>query len=114
VTASSFGASLSSRFTHGLAPGLNHGLVPGLTHRFPPGLSPGLPLAPPPAVRRRRSLHGPGRRSEAVPQGQPLAAIPLLFTAGLLLGAVLLAPEQPRHQEAICQRHNGVAACRVW
>jgi hypothetical protein len=28
--------------------------------------------------------------------------------------AVLVAPEQPQDQEAICQRHNGVAACRVW
>jgi len=32
----------------------------------------------------------------------------------LLLLAVLLAPEQPGDQEAICQRHNGAAACRVW
>jgi hypothetical protein len=40
--------------------------------------------------------------------------VPLALAAVLLLLALLLAPEQPRHQEAICQRHNGVAACRVW
>ena len=32
----------------------------------------------------------------------------------LLLLAVLVAPERPQVQEAICQRHNGVEACRVW
>jgi len=32
----------------------------------------------------------------------------------LLLLAALLAPEQPRTQAEICQRHNGLAACRVW
>ena len=32
----------------------------------------------------------------------------------LILAALLLAPEQPLDQEAICKRHNGVAACRVW
>lgn len=40
--------------------------------------------------------------------------IPLALAAMLLLAAVLVAPEQPLAQEAICQRHNGVAACRVW
>ena len=39
---------------------------------------------------------------------------PLAFAAVLLLLALLAAPEQPRHQEAICQRHNGAEACRVW
>jgi hypothetical protein len=32
----------------------------------------------------------------------------------LLLGAALLAPEQPAAQAEICERHNGVAACRIW
>lgn len=48
---------------------------------------------------------------------QGLAASPgssLLLAAVLCLLALLVAPEQPQHQEAICQRHNGVAACRVW
>ena len=33
---------------------------------------------------------------------------------GLLLAAALLAPEQPRAQAEICERHNGAAACRIW
>ena len=32
----------------------------------------------------------------------------------LVLAAALLAPEQPAAQAEICQRHNGVSACRVW
>jgi hypothetical protein len=39
---------------------------------------------------------------------------PLAVAAALVLLAVLLAPEQPQVQEAICHRHSGVAACRVW
>lgn len=42
------------------------------------------------------------------------AGAPLALAAVLILVAVLVAPEQPQDQEAICQRHNGVAACRVW
>lgn len=40
--------------------------------------------------------------------------IPLLLLAVWLSAAALVAPEQPLDQEAICQRHNGAAACRVW
>jgi hypothetical protein len=43
-----------------------------------------------------------------------LPASPLLLAAVLCLLAVLVAPEQPQDQEAICHRHNGAAACRVW
>lgn len=32
----------------------------------------------------------------------------------LMLVATVVAPEQPGEQASICQRHNGVAACRVW
>ena len=39
---------------------------------------------------------------------------PALLAAVLMLSAVLLAPERPQDQAAICQRHNSVAACRVW
>lgn len=49
-----------------------------------------------------------GRRLDASP------ASPLLLAAVLCLMAMLVAPEQPQDQEAICQRHNGAAACRVW
>jgi hypothetical protein len=40
--------------------------------------------------------------------------VPLALAAVLLSLAVLVAPERPADQEAICQRHNGAAACRVW
>ncbi len=42
------------------------------------------------------------------------ATVPALFAAVLLLVAVVAAPERPGDQAAICQRHNGVDACRVW
>jgi len=40
--------------------------------------------------------------------------VPLVLAGVLLALAVLVAPERPADQEAICHRHNGVAACRVW
>jgi len=40
--------------------------------------------------------------------------VPLVLVAVLVLLAVLVAPERPRDQAAICQRHAGAAACRVW
>ena len=58
-----------------------------------------------PLPRRRRR----GRSLVAVRGGSGLAVIGLL-----LLLAALLAPEQPLAQADICQRHNGLAACRVW
>jgi len=39
---------------------------------------------------------------------------PALLVGGVLTAALWLAPESPQDQAAICQRHNGVAACRVW
>ncbi|MCP9886919.1 serine protease inhibitor [Cyanobium sp. ATX 6A2] len=45
---------------------------------------------------------------------QPLG-LPILLAVGLLvLMAATLAPERPQDQAAICQRHNGPVACRVW
>jgi len=44
---------------------------------------------------------------------RPVALL-LPSVLGLLLLAALLAPEQPAAQAEICERHNGVAACRVW
>ncbi|MCS5700910.1 hypothetical protein NZK32_17860 [Cyanobium sp. FGCU-52] len=66
-----------------------------------------------PAALRQRQRRGVARHRPVAPApGTP--AVPLLLTAALVLMAVLLAPERPGDQEAICQRHNGVAACRVW
>jgi len=45
---------------------------------------------------------------------QRQAAAPALLAAVLLLVAGIAAPERPADQAAICQRHNGVDACRVW
>ena len=52
--------------------------------------------------------------ASATPVAGAAPAVPLLLAAVLCLVALLVAPEQPRDQEAICQRHNGVEACRVW
>jgi len=54
-------------------------------------------------------LRRPSVRSRVRVRGLLLPAV-----LGLVLGAALLAPEQPRAQAEICQRHNGVAACRIW
>lgn len=61
--------------------------------------------------------HAPSRRRaarQALRATELRCGAPLALAAVLLLLALLLAPEQPGDQEAICQRHNGVAACRVW
>ena len=42
------------------------------------------------------------------------ALIPAAVAGLLMLAATVVAPERPQDQEAICQRHNGVDACRVW
>ncbi len=76
---------------------------------LPVGVATPLPLSRP--LSRPFPSQG-GSRLASVPRTR--AATPLLLAVGLVLGAVLLAPEQPRDQEAICHRHNGVEACRVW
>ncbi|WP_216904293.1 hypothetical protein [Synechococcus sp. CCY 9618] len=88
------------------AAGPADGLSPGLRVRPPVGLPSALPLP--------RSLRGPSRWGPGVTPAHARPTAPLMVAVGLVLGAVLLAPEQPRAQEAICHRHNGVAACRVW
>ena len=64
-----------------------------------------------PALLIGASQPRPRRRMRTRVQLQQLALPALL---ALVLGAALLAPEQPRAQAEICQRHNGAAACRVW
>jgi hypothetical protein len=82
-----------------------------------------LPLASSRRARRRLPCWSPqagGRPGLKRRHPEPLALgagdglVSALVVALLILAALLLAPEQPRGQEAICQRHNGVAACRVW
>ncbi|MFY7695940.1 MAG: hypothetical protein ACOVQK_06295 [Cyanobium sp.] len=42
------------------------------------------------------------------------SGVPLFLAAVLVAAALLVAPERPHDQEAICQRHRGEVACRVW
>jgi len=61
----------------------------------------------------QRSRPGPSAVSVQL-QRTGRGLVPALV-AGLLLALALgMAPEAPQDQAAICQRHNGVAACRVW
>lgn len=48
------------------------------------------------------------------PRPRRRLGLPVAFLVLLLLLATLLAPEAPQDQAAICQRHNGAVACRVW
>ncbi|MBM5804172.1 MAG: serine protease inhibitor [Cyanobacteria bacterium K_DeepCast_35m_m2_155] len=64
-------------------------------------------------ARRRDAVH-PAGAAQGLPQGLGPAWAPALLAVLLASAAVLLAPEQPHDQAAICQRHNGAAACRVW
>ena len=71
-----------------------------------------------PFQRPLRGLHGEkGPQVSSLVSGVPRsvqAPVPLLLALVLLLVAALVAPEQPQDQEAICQRHNGSLACRIW
>ena len=67
---------------------------------------------------RRRPGSGPcpsrfGVVAESWKDASPMGA-PLVLAAFLVTVALLLAPERPEAQEAICNRHAGVEACRVW
>ena len=53
----------------------------------------------------------PRRRSRS--SGREIT-VPVVLVGVLLLLALVVAPEGPQVQEAICQRHNGAEACRVW
>ncbi|MCS5691067.1 hypothetical protein NZK33_03595 [Cyanobium sp. FGCU-6] len=67
-----------------------------------------------PAALRRCRRRAVRRHRQICSASAGATAAPLLLTAVLVVMAVLVAPERPADQEAICQRHNGVAACRVW
>jgi len=68
----------------------------------------------PPCLGTRPPSCPPARRQRGTDRPPLAAATPLLLATVLVLAAHLLAPERPWDQEAICQRHNGVEACRVW
>jgi hypothetical protein len=56
----------------------------------------------------RRPVVRPLRRGGAT------GAAPVALAGLILFLALLVAPEQPGLQAAICHRHIGVEACRVW
>ncbi len=58
----------------------------------------------------------PARRKTRRPLARngSAAGAPLCVALLLLLVAMVVAPEQPHAQEAICHRHSGEVACRVW
>lgn len=57
---------------------------------------------------RRAAAAGPCRRTF------PEARLQALVAGLLITLALVLAPDAPQDQAAICQRHNGPVACRVW
>lgn len=72
------------------------------------------PLSPP-GLRLLDALPRRSANSDAAqPASTPGSGTGLALAAVLVMLALLVAPEQPHFQEAICHRHNGVAACRVW
>ena len=37
-----------------------------------------------------------------------------IVALAVLIAALVLAPEDPRSQASICERHNSPDACRIW
>jgi hypothetical protein len=93
--------------------------------RTPVGISawtPG-PVPARPPVRLSASIRSVRVRSQLAarharprrPAGPEPQGLPAVLVVGLLvLMAATLVPERPQDQAAICQRHNGPVACRVW
>jgi hypothetical protein len=73
-------------------------------------------------VPRRSTLKSASPRCERGRRGRPVSGDRPVGSLGWSLGAALAllliaavtAPEGAADQAAICQRHNGVDACRVW
>lgn len=86
-------------------------LTGALTGARATSLSASLPASLAGGVRPVLAAH-PSRAAKGLASAQGLRGLALV---GLFLVlAALLAPEQPRAQAEICERHNGAAACRVW
>ena len=60
-----------------------------------------------------RGLRAAAPAREMAPESA-MPTLPLVLVGVLVLLALLVAPERPRDQAAICQRHAGPVACRVW
>lgn len=81
----------------------------GSGHSPRPGAGPAK-ASPQRVVRRGRHSVPPG----AVAILPAIPSLSLVLAGVLVLLAVLTAPERPLDQAAICQRHAGPEACRVW
>ncbi|MFM8525123.1 MAG: serine protease inhibitor [Cyanobacteriota bacterium] len=74
----------------------------------------------PQAPRRRRRSRAHRRVGCHQPVGNrrrrssPALTLALVLATTLVAVAVMAAPEQPQALEAICLRHHGAEACRVW
>jgi len=68
----------------------------------------------PRSAQSKRSAHAKERVVHRAVCGRSSASVPMVLAVVLVLMALVVAPEQPQDQEAICQRHSGEAACRVW
>ena len=71
----------------------------------------GLSVVVPQRVGRGLRAAAPAR--EVAPESA-MPTLPMVVVVVLVLLAVLVAPERPLDQAAICQRHAGPVACRVW
>lgn len=105
-------------------------MAPLSSHTLPssPLLSPILlpaPLSLVPPVGTVHATSWSSRPTREIPQlaggpggsggrGAARSGVPLFLAAVLVAAALLVAPERPHDQEAICQRHRGELACRVW
>ncbi|MFM7642633.1 MAG: hypothetical protein ACKO45_13945 [Cyanobium sp.] len=67
-----------------------------------------------PAQSRGRGGESVAARRAPTPRRIASPGVPLVLAAILVSVAAVVAPERPQDQEAICQRHSGVLACRVW
>jgi hypothetical protein len=74
---------------------------------------PGSVLGEPVPLRVGQGL-GVAASARGVGPESAMPTLPLVLVGVLVLLAVLVAPERPRDQAAICQRHAGPVACRVW
>ena len=81
---------------------------PGGSSHPAPGSGTVVPLR---VVRGLRAAAPAGAEEAAEPS---MPTRPLVLVGVLVLLAVLVAPERPRDQAAICQRQAGPVACRVW
>jgi hypothetical protein len=88
-------------------------LLPSILLPTPVSLAPQVGAAPSGCWSSRSRREVPLKRGGPDGTGCRTGA-PLFLAAVLVAAALLVAPERPHDQEAICHRHSGEVACRVW